>query len=61
MFQQKSVSISVEKQCSIIPFYFFPLLGVEWEAKKYQYWRGYKQSFIIKPFLKETCVTFTGE
>lgn len=34
-------------------------LGFESEAKKYQYWKSYKQTLIIKQFLKKKCVTFS--
>lgn len=43
----------------LFPFVFFLRFGSE--AKKYQYWKSYKQGLIIKPFLKEKCVTFTEE
>lgn len=46
-----ALNTNVEKQCSIIPFSF--LLGVWVRSQEVLILESYKQSLIIKPFLKE--------
>lgn len=61
MFHQEPDALILMWKNNAPIFSFLFYLGSGSEAKKYQYWKGHKQSLIIKPFLKETCITFIGE